>query len=114
MPTDQQRAAQQEKAREHGDWRGDWERITGEPWSVESALRRVHPRDVVRHWREVFRSVRTGRFDLEYHLLNKRGRYVLVHGSTRRVGNDHVGIIEVIGDVAWADFANYVIRMKKN
>lgn len=113
MPTSARNAAER-KARPDLDWRSDYERITGEPYSVASFMSRLHPRDTARVWRAIITSVRTGRFDEEYHLRNRHGRYILVHGATRRIGKVHVGIIEVIGDIAWPDFCRYVIRIRPN
>jgi hypothetical protein len=115
MPgTVRQQAALRQKALENEcGWAGDWERITGEPYSVEANIRRVHPDDIRRLWAAVARSIRTGRFEVEYHLLNRRGKYVLVHGVAWQVGNAWPGIIEVIGDEPWPLVSHCIITSKR-
>jgi hypothetical protein len=64
----------------------DWRRLTGEEYSTESIVRRIHPDDLSRVTRAWVRAQGTGRFRQSYRLLSHDGHYIHVLGCVVRIG----------------------------
>jgi hypothetical protein len=104
----------QQLKREHGDWLDDYERLTGEPFSVASFVRRVHSddlREAIRGW---VKAQQTGKFKCEYRLLLSSGGYVKVRGSVLRYADIWVGYIRVIGGIDTPRMSAKIVSFAKN
>lgn len=99
------------------DWRSDYLRITGEPYSLHGWLLRLHPNDVVHAIREIVRGRKTGRIDMVYRLRTVAGDYHRVRGTVWLMGGQWIGVINCLGrkDSATPQaIAKHLVRSVRN
>lgn len=90
-------AARQNKGRASESYPNDFERITGEPYSLRAIILRTHPDDIVAAIRHLVRACAAGRFDHIYRLRAANGEYCRAHGYATMIEGRWVGHIDVLG-----------------
>jgi hypothetical protein len=89
--------APQENQTHEQTWGDDYQRITGESYSLHGWLSRLHPEDVVSSVRDIVRGFRTRRIDLVYRVRNASGEYVRVRAQVRLMFGEWIGVINCLG-----------------